>query len=322
MGRLWGLLLFLASAWAQVHVVAPGETLFAIAKRYGTTVEALARLNGLKDPDRIQVGQRLRIRPALERSLPKGRVYLSLPVQGQAFALRVEGYREGFAEFLGVRVPLFPVGQGLLGLVPVNALAEAGEAPLRLLLEGEEVAWPLPVAPGGYGQEALDLPPRLEALLRDPAVKAERERVVAACPKEGPGPWGLVFRPPLPGRITSPFGVRRRYGGLFTSYHEGLDYAASPGTPVKAVAGGVVVLSERLRVRGEAVVVAHGAGLCTGYWHLRERKVRLGERVKAGQVVGLLGSTGLSTGPHLHLEVRLFGVPVDPRPFFSGLPLP
>ncbi|RTH32435.1 M23 family metallopeptidase, partial [Thermus scotoductus] len=80
--------------------------------------------------------------------------------------------------------------------------------------------------------------------------------------------------------------------------------------------GGVVVLSERLRVRGEAVILSHGMGLCTGYWHLSERRVRVGERVKGGQVIGLLGSTGLSTGPHLHLEVRLFGIPVDPAPFF------
>ncbi len=204
MGRLWALLLLLASAWAQVHVVAPGETLFAIARRYGTTVEALARLNGLEDPNRIRVGQRLRIRSLLERALPQGRILLSPPVQGQAFALRVEGYREGEVEFLGVRVPLFPGKGGLLGLVPVNALAEAKEAPLRLLLPGQEAVWPLPVAPGGYGQEALDLSPNLESLLRDPALEAEREKVVAACPREGPGPWGLVFRPPLSGRITSP----------------------------------------------------------------------------------------------------------------------
>jgi len=75
-------------------------------------------------------------------------------------------------------------------------------------------------------------------------------------------------------------------------------------------------------VRGEAVVVAHGMGLCTGYWHLASRQVRVGEEVRPGQVLGRLGSTGLSTGPHLHLEVRLRGVPVDPAPFFSGLPLP
>jgi len=91
---------------------------------------------------------------------------------------------------------------------------------------------------------------------------------------------------------------------------------------VRAVADGRVVLSERLKVRGEAVVLAHGAGLCTGYWHLSERRVRVGEEVRAGEVLGLLGSTGLSTGPHLHLEVRLFGVPVDPAPFFARLPLP
>ncbi|MGC8904829.1 LysM peptidoglycan-binding domain-containing M23 family metallopeptidase [Thermus sp.] len=322
MRRLLAFGLLLALAWAQTHVVAPGETLFAIARRYGTTVEELARLNGLKDPGRIRPGQVLRVRRAVEVALPRGRALYLPPVQGRAFGLVVEGYREGQAEFLGATYPLFPQGARLLGLLPVGALAEPGVHPLRLLLDGERVEVPLRVAPGGYPQETLRLSPALEALLKDPGLKAEREKVVAACPKEGALPSGLAFRLPLSGRITSPFGVRRRYGDLFTSYHEGLDYAALEGTPVRAVAGGVVVLSERLKVRGEAVVVAHGAGLCTGYWHLKERRVRLGERVQAGQVVGLLGSTGLSTGPHLHLEARLFGVPVDPAPFFAGLPLP
>ncbi|MFN4070763.1 MAG: peptidoglycan DD-metalloendopeptidase family protein [Thermus caldifontis] len=317
-GGLW--------AWAEgpralTHTVAPGETLFAIARRYGTTVEELVRLNGLRDPNRIQVGQVLLVRSVGEVALPKGRLVYFPPVQGRAFGLRVEGYTQGRVGFLGERYPLVPGEKGLWALLPVGALADPKEYPLRLYLDGEEVSPVLEVSPGGYGQETLALSPSLEGLLQDPSLKAEREKVVGACPKEGPLTFSRFLRP-LEGRITSPFGTRRRYGTLFTSYHEGLDFAAPLGTPVRAVADGVVVLSERLKVRGEAVVLSHGMGLCTGYWHLSERRVRVGERVKGGQVLGLLGSTGLSTGPHLHLEVRLFGVPVDPMPFFGGLPLP
>lgn len=321
----WLLALWLLAlpALAQTHTVAPGETLFSIARRYGTTVEALARLNGLSDPNRIRAGQVLRVRPGEEVPLPRGRLWYAPPVQGRAFGLRVAGYREGWAEFLGVRYPLWPGEEGLWALLAVGALQGPGEYPLRLHLEGEEVVLPLRVAPGGYGQETLALSPTLEGLLQDPGLKAERERVVAACSQEGPLRFrGAFVRPLEGGRTTSAFGTRRRYGTLFTSYHEGLDFAAPLGTPVRAVAAGVVVLSERLKVRGEAVVVAHGMGLCTGYWHLASRQVRVGEEVRPGQVLGRLGSTGLSTGPHLHLEVRLRGVPVDPAPFFSGLPLP
>jgi len=320
--RLLALALLLSFALAQTHVVAPGETLFAIARRYGTTVEELARLNGLKDPDRIRAGQVLLVRPVEEVALPKGRLLYLPPVQGRAFGLRVEEYGGGEVFFLGGRYPLFREGKGLWGLVPVGALVEPGAYPLRLLLDGEEVRLPLQVAPGGYAREVLELSQDLEALLKDPGLKAEREKVVAACPKEGPLRLQGPFVKPLEGRTTSAFGTRRRYGTLFTSYHEGLDFAAPLKTPVRAVADGRVVLSERLRVRGEAVVLAHGAGLCTGYWHLSQRGVRVGEEVRAGEVLGLLGSTGLSTGPHLHLEVRLFGVPVDPAPFFARLPLP
>lgn len=320
--RLLALALMVSLALAQTHVVAPGETLFSIARRYGTTVEALARLNGLKDPDRIRAGQVLRVRPVAEVALPKGRLWYTHPVQGRAFGVRVEGYGERWARFLGARYPLWREGEGLFGLVPVGALVEPGVYPLRLFLDGEEVRLSLRVAPGGYAREVLQLSEDQEALLRDPGLKAEREKVVAACPKEGPLHLQGPFLKPLEGRITSAFGTRRQYGTLFTSYHEGLDFAAPLKTPVRAVAKGRVVLSERLRVRGEAVILAHGAGLCTGYWHLAERRVRVGEEVQAGEVIGLLGSTGLSTGPHLHLEVRLFGVPVDPMPFFAGLPLP
>lgn len=302
--------------------MAPGETLFAIARRYGTTVEEVARLNGLKDPNRIQVGQVLLVRSGGEVALPKGRLVYFPPVQGRAFGLRVEGYAQGWVGFLGERYPLVPGEKGLWALLAVGALVEPGDYPLRLVLEGEESLLALEVARGGYGRETLALTPSLEELLKDPGLKAEREKVVGACPKEGPLTFSRFLKPLEGGRITSAFGTRRRYGTLFTTYHEGLDFAAPKGTPVRAVAEGVVVLSERLKVRGEAVVLSHGMGLCSGYWHLSERRVRVGERVREGQVLGLLGSTGLSTGPHLHLEVRLFGIPVDPAPFFQGLPLP
>ncbi|BDG15669.1 MULTISPECIES: LysM peptidoglycan-binding domain-containing M23 family metallopeptidase [Thermus] len=322
MPRLFSLAFLLLAAWAKTHTVAPGETLYGIAKRYGTTVEALARLNGLADPNRLRVGQVLWVGPE-ERALPRGKVLFWPPVQGRAFGLRVEGYAGGEAEWLGVRYPLALGRGGLWGLLAVGALAAPGEYPLRFFLEGEGVSLTLRVAPGAYHRETLALSPSLKALLQDPEGKAERERVLAACPKGGPLLVSGSFLPPVEGaRATSGFGTRRRYGDLFTAYHEGLDLAAPPGTPVKAVAEGLVVLSARLRLRGEAVVLAHGMGLCTGYWHLKERRVREGARVRAGEVLGLLGSTGLSTGPHLHLEVRLQGVPVDPAPFFRGLPLP
>ncbi|WP_206201849.1 LysM peptidoglycan-binding domain-containing protein [Thermus tengchongensis] len=196
---LLALWLLALSAMAQTHTVAPGETLFSIARRYGTTVEALVRLNGLSDPNRIRAGQVLRVRPGEEVPLPRGRLWYALPVQGRAFGLRVAGYREGWAEFLGVRYPLWPGEEGLWGLLAVGALQGPGEYPLRLHLEGEEVVLPLRVAPGGYGQETLALSPTLEGLLQDPGLKAERERVVAACSQEGPLRFRGAFLRPLEG---------------------------------------------------------------------------------------------------------------------------
>jgi murein DD-endopeptidase MepM/ murein hydrolase activator NlpD len=77
-------------------------------------------------------------------------------------------------------------------------------------------------------------------------------------------------------------------------------------------APGKVVLAETLQVRGNVVIVDHGRGVMSGFWHLSQINVKSGDEVWAGQVVGLVGSTGLSTGAHLHWEMRVNGVPVDP----------
>ena len=112
---------------------------------------------------------------------------------------------------------------------------------------------------------------------------------------------------------TSPYGSRRTYGNSPTiTAHAGEDFSAAAGTPVLAPAAGTVVLAEPLFVRGNAVVLDHGGGVYTGYWHLSELNVQPGEQVAAGQQLGAVGSTGLSTGAHLHWEMRVGGLPVDP----------
>jgi len=94
--------------------------------------------------------------------------------------------------------------------------------------------------------------------------------------------------------------------------HAGEDFAVPPGTPVLAPAAGTVVLAEPLFVRGNAVVIDHGRGVYSGYWHMQSLSVKAGDRVSPGEVLGTVGSTGLSTGAHLHWEMRVDGIAVDP----------
>jgi murein DD-endopeptidase MepM/ murein hydrolase activator NlpD len=125
--------------------------------------------------------------------------------------------------------------------------------------------------------------------------------------------WAGPFIVPAEGPITSQFGTRRSYnGGPATSYHEGIDYDAPPGASVLAANEGQVALAEPLSVRGKAVIIDHGLGIHSGYYHLSDINVREGQLVKKGDVVGKVGDTGLATGPHLHWEIRVNGINVDP----------
>ncbi|HZN16378.1 MAG TPA: peptidoglycan DD-metalloendopeptidase family protein [Acidimicrobiales bacterium] len=116
---------------------------------------------------------------------------------------------------------------------------------------------------------------------------------------------GLAW--PLKGRITSGFG--RRWGRL----HAGIDIAAPRGTPIHAARAGKVVFSGWMGGYGNAVVISHGGGFATLYGHQSRRAVKVGETVKQGEVIGYVGSTGHSTGNHLHFETRVNGTAVNPR---------
>ncbi len=118
---------------------------------------------------------------------------------------------------------------------------------------------------------------------------------------------------PTRGWVTSNFGFRKSPFTGLRERHEGWDIAARNGSPVIATADGVVVVEGREYGYGNLVEVDHGYGIVTRYGHNSKHLVKVGDRIKRGQVVSLVGSTGRSTGPHLHYEVLLHGVPVDPK---------
>jgi murein DD-endopeptidase MepM/ murein hydrolase activator NlpD len=121
-----------------------------------------------------------------------------------------------------------------------------------------------------------------------------------------------AFERPHPGGMTPNFGEKRIYNNVPRSTHSGVDIEAAYGSPVRASNSGRVVLAKDLYFSGKTVIIDHGLGLFTFYCHFSRLNVSRGEMVKKGAVIALAGSTGRSTGPHLHWGVRLLGSRVDP----------
>ena len=120
---------------------------------------------------------------------------------------------------------------------------------------------------------------------------------------------------PVPGFISSGFGYRHDPMNGSREFHEGIDIATRYGTPIKAPAEGLVVFTGWRSGYGKCIEISHGMGLSTRYAHLSKILIKNGDHVRRYQVIGRTGSTGRSTGPHLHYEVRRKGVPINPKRF-------
>lgn len=127
---------------------------------------------------------------------------------------------------------------------------------------------------------------------------------------------------PVGGRVTSAFGRRMHPLLGVTRFHKGIDLAAAAGTPIRAAADGRVVSAGWHGGYGRQVALAHDGGLATSYSHMSRILARPGEAVKRGDIIGLVGSSGLSTGPHVHFEATRGGRPIDPRSATIDLPVP
>ncbi len=311
------------------HPVRQGETLPSLAFRYGTTFWALREANdldwlGLLVPSQVLAIPAPTAPHAGMARFPDVTVAPWPAVQGQTVVVEAEtgGALMLTAQLLGQDLAFTPGDEGYWALAGVDPLTPPGSYVLSLsATEGSTgdrltMQETLSVTAGTFSTYNVVVPAERQSLLAPEVSVAEHEIVDAVFAGVSQARlWEGRFDAPLEGelRVTAQFGQRRSYsGGPVTSYHAGLDCGADKGEPVHATARGTVVLAEKLQVRGRAVILDHGLGVFTGYWHLSQIDVTVGQVVEPGEVVGLVGSSGLSTGPHLHWEMRVLGVPVDP----------
>lgn len=173
---------------------------------------------------------------------------------------------------------------------------------------------PIRVLAAGYGHEVINgVPPKTI----DPEVIAPEQELVVSLlsPATDEKLWQGPFQFPsdyYTESFVSIFGTRRSYNkGAYEYYHTGLDFYGSD-VPIMAPAPGKVVYAGSLIVRGNVTYIDHGWGVYSGYFHQSEMYVSEGDLVEVGQVIGKVGRTGRTTGPHLHWEIWVGGIPVDP----------
>ena len=223
------------------------------------------------------------------------------------------------ASFGGAPLRLFPAGSGYWAVLGINP--DEGPGPKELVVEGRDrvgnagrAQRSVAVEPFDFTRDSLQVPPAMLPLLAPSVRAAEDDRLKAIYQRDnGPPLWKGAFTQPVNGPISTEFGEVRSYNsGPFQGHHGGTDFQVGMGTPVLAPARGRVVLREEVRLRGRIMVLDHGGGVYTTYAHLQDWLADVGQEVEPGQSIARVGSTGLSTGPHLHWELWVAGKNVDP----------
>lgn len=310
------------------YVTQPGDTLLLVAARYHLTPAALAQANNLPIYSPIFAGQRLRIpdAPTVYRDLPGNwadiRVNAPSIPQGGTLSIVVRNLLPGTpaGRFDDIPLHFTPYEDGYAALVGIDAFTEPGVYELELTGGDEHGLWqPLralvPVTDGGFDTQYVEVGEELSGLL-DPAVRAADDEFMKSVYDvfNNERRWDGVFQTPLTTTIVSAnYGGRRSYnGGPIDIYHTGIDYASATGTEVLAPASGVIAFTGTTELRGNVIIIDHGLGVMTGYYHLSEILVTVGQAVAPGDIIGRVGSTGLSSGSHLHWDLRVMNVPVNP----------
>lgn len=321
-----------ASSEAFRYVVRPGDSVFRIANNYGVSITAIAQANGLVEPSLIYPGQTLII-PDYEPPVSSAGfraplidiTILPLTLQegttGRFRILTTEGAVVS-GRFLDRQLAIGTEARGQdvahNALVGIPIGTPAGIHPLELVVDGGGISVvetvQIQVIANAYRRETLTISSDRLNLL-DPTLEETEGALVRRLVERftSPAYFDGLLGIPAAAPVSSPFGSTRIYNaGTAQGLHTGTDFAAVTGAPIFSPAAGIVVLRDQLAIRGLATILDHGWGVYSGYWHQSESYVTIGESVTAGQVIGAVGSTGRATGAHLHWELWVNGVPVDP----------
>ena len=244
-------------------------------------------------------------------------------VQGKTIKLMVIAEENLILEgkIVDYELNFFPHQEGFVALQGIHAMLEPGYYPATLsgsLMDGTrfDFAQQVYIQDGGYPFD----PPLVvnsETIDVENTTPEDLEWLSMVEPVGETRLWSGIFKAPVPDPLSecfpSLFGSRRSYNGsAYEYFHTGLDFCGRAGVEIYAPAAGRVVFADSLIVRGNATVIDHGWGVYTAYAHQSEILVEVGDRVERGQLIGLVGSTGRVTGPHLHWEVIVGSIQVDP----------
>lgn len=228
-------------------------------------------------------------------------------------------------EYNGKTYPMFAIGSNQYRtLLPTTPLDQAGNQQIKVTHGDQQQLVSITLRDRSFPTQSIWLPPDKEGLT---GTDFEFDQVDAFKQLVTPEKyWQGAFLRPSSGSVSTIYGVRRYYNGVFAEdyYHRGVDYAAGTGSPVVAPAAGKVALvgreSEGFTIHGNVIGIDHGQGVAGIFVHLSRIDVEAGQMVKAGQVIGAVGSTGISTGPHLHWGLYVNGQAVDPVPWrYDGI---
>ena len=312
---------------------APGESLLELAVRSNTSPWILTSLNGLNGTWDALPGDVLYTTGSGESGqgpsgLPAAFLSVEIPTlpfkQGVTAEVVVKPAAGMSLSGTLVNYPLhfFPLGDGrMVALQGIHAMLDPGIYPLQLNATSSDGAVQsfeqmVLVASGNYAREALSVPSEMI----DPAVTGPEDKQVLGItgPVTENRSWQGPFNLPVAADycLKDWFGQRRSFNGSdYSFFHSGVDYGVcSVAHPfdIYAAAPGTVIFAGALTVRGNATFIDHGWGIYTAYYHQKEIEVGVGQHVDAGQLIGQIGETGRVTGPHLHWEIWVNGIQVNP----------
>ena len=224
--------------------------------------------------------------------------------------------------FLGTSKKLDPgTSASAVGLFAASSAIAPGSYPLAVEINRDGMIttalYSITVNARAFPEDRIVLPETRRQSALSPASQSEDDQKLAlargkAWSKGGPSLWEGSFIWPVKGKITTEFGLIRFVNDIPEGRHSGLDIAAPAGTPVMASGTGRVIFAGRLNLTGLTVIIYHGLDLYSSYCHLSAIRVREGDSILKGAVLGDVGATGLATGAHLHLTYRIGEVAVDP----------